>query len=404
MRIEKIVRRALVLALVAGAAGAQSLYTFSPGGVVEFTGPPAGPCVYPNGPVIGAFPPIAVPCFAPGPPVAPFGDVAVDPTTDTIYVTDGPVIGVYTSAGAHLGSVPPIAPFAPLSGMGIDGGGGILWITDGFLYGGIALPFLLCGAPPPVAIGPFPVPIGPFFAGPIGDIDWDPGTGSLFACDAAGLVGNFFPGPASPPGPFGIFPVAPGPCPPLAPPLYGIAVDRTLPGTGTIYVTDGLTISYLVAPGVPAPLTFYTTAFCYPTPAPPPLSGLAFAGRQITYGAGANNLGGPVPTIGSVGQTWVGNPAYTMTLAGALPGAIAHLKYSPMPLCPPPIIVGLPLYLMPPLATAVIVPVGLAGTASFTAPIPPAFPIGLNVYLEWVVLMFPGVAVTSGAELTLIAP
>ncbi len=404
MRSKRICGPALALMLAAGAIRAQSLYTYSPGGVIEFTGPPAGPCLYPNGPPVSIFPPVIGPCFAPGPPVPGLGDVAVDPTTDTVYITDGPVIGVYTSAGVHLGSVPPIPPFAPLTGLGLDGAGGMLWITDGFMYAGIAVPILLCGPPPLIAVGPFPVPIGPFFGGPIGDIDWDPGTLSLFACDAVGLVGNFFPGPVSPPGPFGVFPVAPGPCPPLAGPLVGLAIDRTMPGAGVFYVTDGLTISYLVAPGVPAPPTFYTTAFCYPSPVPPPLSGLAFAGRQITFGTGANNAGGAVPTIGSVGQSWAGNPAYSVTIAGATPGGFAYLKYSAGSLCPPTPVVGVPLYLAAPRFTAAVLVVGVGGTATFTAPIGAAIPVGLSLDLQWIVVAPGEVAVTSGAELTVIAP
>ena len=42
-------------------APAQTLFGWDGIGIVdEFTGPPAGPCAYPNGPIVGSFPNIAI--------------------------------------------------------------------------------------------------------------------------------------------------------------------------------------------------------------------------------------------------------------------------------------------------------------------------------------------------------
>ena len=380
---------------------AQSLYTYDVAATaIEHTGPPGGPCAYPNGPIVSGFPAIAGPCVAPGPALPPLGDVTVDVTTNLVYVSDGPLIGVYTTAGVHLGSHP--SPLAPITGMGVDGVAGLLWITDGIMYGALPLPLPLCGPIAPFAVGPFPAPIGAFFAAPLGGLDWDPITGTLWGCDFAGLVGNFFPGPASPPGPFGLFPVPPLPCP-LVPPLLGIAVDRAGPA-GLIYVTDGVTVSHMLPGGAPAPPTFYTPVPCYPVPAPPPVAGLAFTGHQITYGVGGNNLAGPIPVIGSIGNSYPGNPAYGVTLSGATPGSVAYLKFSMGSSCPPLPVLGVPVYIAVPRFTATVMVVGGGGTAAFASPIPAAFPVGLPVHLQWAVLSFPGLAVTSGARLTLVAP
>jgi hypothetical protein len=399
MRISILLVAGTVVA--AGRHEAQSLYSFDPTlAVTEFTGPPAGACAYPNGPVISAFPAAAAICPGPAPFAGIVGDVAVDVTTDIVYVTDGAIVSGYTSAGVQVGSIPP--PLAAITGLAVDSGPGLLWLTDGVTYGAIPLG-AGCAAGVPFAVGPFPVPIGPIFGGPITDLDWDSATGTLLACDVTGLVGSFVPGPAPAPGPYGVFPVLAGPCG-LVPPLVGIAIDKALPGSGTHYVTDGLTVARLLPGGGLAPPTFYSPAPCFPAPPAPPIAGLAFAGRQITYGAGADNAGLPVPTIGSVGESWVGNPLYTVTLAGSVPGGVARLKYSFGSLCPPLGIVGVPIYLSAPRFTAVIVGVGAGGGAAFAAPIPPAIPFGLSIYLQWVVLTGVSVQVTSGAELTTIMP
>jgi hypothetical protein len=319
-----------------------------------------------------------------------------------VYVTDGAVISAFSIAGVHLGSAMP--PIPGLTGMAADGPGGLLWITDGLLYGAVPLGLGCPIGPLPFAVGPFPVPIGPIFGGPIGDLDWEGATGSLIACDAVGVVGSFLPGPLPAIGPYGVWVPPPLPCP-LAAPLLGIAFDKTLPGSGTVFLTDGALIQRFLPGGAMAPPTFYFPLPCIPIPAALPIAGLAFAGRQITYGMGADNSGLPAPVIGAVGQSYIGTPAYTITLAGSVPGGIATLKYSLGAACPAPIIVGVPSYLTAPRFTGTILPVGAGGGAALTVAIPPgSIPPGVSIFLQWIVLTGASVQVTSGAEFTTMLP
>ena len=252
-------------------------------------------------------------------------------------------------------------------------------------------------------MGPFAVPIGVgFFGGAIQDISWDAGTGSLLACDVTGVVGSFLPGALPVVGPYGFFPVAPGPCG-LAVPLTGIALDKALPGTGTFYVTDGALIAYLLPGGGLAPPTFYTPASCFPSPGPV-ISGLSYAGRQLSYGTGLDSMGFAAPTIGSVGQSYVGTPAYSVTIAGSIPTSTAFLDYNPAFACPPTLLAGLPIHIGTPLFRAGKVTIGAGGGGAITAPIPPTFPFGMSIYLQWIVITPTSIQVSDGGALTLIAP
>jgi len=378
---------------------AQTLYTFDPTATVsELTGPPGLPCAYPNGPVVGAFPALAGPCPAPVAFAPPLGDVALDVVTNIVYLTNGPLIGAYTPAGVHLGSVP--SPLPGLTGLAVNAPGALLWITDGVAYGALALPLPLCVAVPAFAVGPFPVPIGPIFAGPIGDLDWETASASLVGCDATGLVGSFLPGPLPAAGPYGVFPA--GPCVPG--PLFGIAFDRALPGTGTVTVTNGVGCARLVAGGAPAPPAFYAPLPCFPSPIVPPIAGLTSSGHQITFGVGADTTALPPPLIGGVGNSYPGNPAYGVTLAGSVPGGTAFLRYSFGAACPPPLVLGLPVYLAAPRFAAITLPVGAGGGAVFTTALPAFLPPGVPVHLQWIVLTGASVQVTAGGRFTTVLP
>lgn len=398
--------------LLASASQAQSLYVFDPAlAVTELSGPGVGPCGYPNGPVNSFFPVGPPPCLAPafGPFLPPAGDVAIDPTTDIVYVTNGAMILACTAAGATIGWAFPPAP--GITGLAVMAPG-FLWITTGAIYGAVALAGIACpGGPVPFAIGPFPVPIGPIFAGPIGDLDWEGATGSLIGCDAFGIVGSFLPGPGPAVGPYGFFPMPPVPCP-LAPGLVGIAFDKALPGSGTFFVTDGVFIQRALPGGVPAPPTFYFPGLCIPIAAALPIAGLAYAGRQITYGAGADNTALPAPVIGSIGQSYLGNPAFTVTLAGSIPGSNALLRTAFAPACPAPLVRGVPFYLAVPrflgasgprfLTTNVLV--GAGGGAAYVTAIPPTLAPGVTFYLQWMILTPVSFQVTAGAAFTTSLP
>jgi hypothetical protein len=385
---------ALAVAGVSSLASSQSLLGIdgsgTPGAPVvhEFTGPPGGPCLYPNGPLLRSFPAIGgVVCPGLQPFPLPFdGDVAINSITDVVYAGDVFQIARYSSSGAFIDSFP--SPLA-ITGLGMDPFGPLLWITDGAFYGAVVPPPVhgcLFG-PPPFAVGPFPVPAGPgFFTGPMTDIAYDTANGTLWGCDLTGVVGNFLIGPIPAAGPFGFFPVAPGPCPALMPALTGIALDNSFPGSGTFYVTDGFEIAYMLPGGVLAPPTFYTPVPCYPVPTQG-ISGLAFVERAVTYGVGTDTLGNPPPTIGSIGQTIPGNPGFTVTLDRAVPGSVATLFASTGVQCPPLPVVGLNLYIsLAPLFNLGTVPVAANGKAFQNVPLIASMKPGFAMYMQWLVV------------------
>ena len=418
MKTRARVRPAWMLAVsiafaLASHVGAQSHYGYdgATSFVVEATGPPGPACGYPNGPILSAFPsPVSFVCPTPaamgGPPNI-FGDVAVDKTNDTVWVTDGAIIAEYTASGAGLGT--PLVAFAPLpfgtggliTGLGYDSVAGILWVTEGTFAQALTPP------PPPgcpgvgaVVVPPFLLPIGVAVAT---DIEWDPVTATLWTCDTTGVVTNVLPGGAI--GPFGAFPAAPGPCG-LAMLLEGLAVDTigsTVFGIPTFYVTDGLQVAYVLVGGGPAPPTFYTPAPCFP--ATGPMVGLAFAARALPYGTGADNSGLAPPFIGSTGQTISPSAPFTVTLAGSVPASNAFLFMSTAGFnCPAVNVGGLPIYidfLTAPVQVLGIVPVGPGGTASLTTGIPPGFPPGISAYVQWFAITpTPSWQVSEGLAVT----
>lgn len=398
---------ALVLA-VASPALAQSLYSLTgglPGTsiVTEFTGPPGGACAYPNGPVLAAFPtfvPFGCPTVGPT-PAAPalLGDVAHDHVGDLVWATNGPLVTAYTPAGAVVASFATPAPLGPLTGLGFDSAGGILWMTDGALVMGVIPPGPGC-LPPFVVMLPFPVPS----PGPLTDLDWDPATGTLFACDAAGFVTNFLPGGAL--GPFGVFPVV-GLCgPALVAPLHGLAVDTATPSVFgvplTLTITDGVTINRILPPGGPSLPTFYQPFPCYPVPGAP-IKGLAQSLHGITYGGGCHTAGGAPAMIGSAGNSTTPG-MFTITLAGGPPGGSANLIFDLFAFCPPLAFKGCPVYTAPTFLIGPL-PIPATGAIALPASIPPALPVGVGVYMQWI-CKDPGGgwALSPGLEFTLGLP
>ncbi|MHC5209170.1 MAG: hypothetical protein ACYTG2_00450 [Planctomycetota bacterium] len=389
---------------------AQSLYTVDgPGGAFdEITGPPdPALCNYPNGPVIGSFPflvggPCPAPAPFPPPPGALLGDIAIDTLTDTVYVTDGFVIGVYSAVnGVMTNSMP--APFmGPLTGLGFDATGGILWMTDGFLIlPAIPSPPGSCQPPAPLGL---PYPPGPG-VGFMTDIDWDQATGLTYVCDANGMISGMLPGGGIviPPYPAGAF------CP-LNLPLTGIAIDSASMGTPSphLYVTDGFTIAYepIFKLGPPTP-TFYTPFLCYPVPGPP-TQGLDFAARPIAYGNATDPSGLLPPTIGSAGQSVLPNPAFGISLNGAVPNSSAYLVVGVNPSCPALNFKGTNWYVNPFLT--IIGPLFVPASGNLFVPAPlgppgPAFPPSLSGFLQWMVQKPTGNwQATEGLELTLALP
>lgn len=340
---------------------------------LEFTGGPgpAAACGYPSGPFgLPAFPAGAFACPGPGPFAAMpglLGDIAVNRSKDSIWVAGPFAVGEYSTAGVQMsGFVNPMP--MPLTGLGCDSATGILWLTDGFTYVGVMPP--VCGGFPPAVFGPFPKPIAPMMT----DIAWDGGTGTLWASFADGSVVNF---------PIGGAPIcgfsAVGLLPP---PLTGIDLDTTTPGmtspgqmalltNGPLIARVDLTASCGFGGAFLAP-----PSFAFPLPIFPvasgPLSGLGFSDHAKTYGAGSG------PAIGFTGNAILGS-THSVTLSGALPGT-AGLFVDLTALCPAGVFKGLPLYVFP---SFIVGPLAHAGSISLPLTLTGAFPVGLEMQLQW---------------------
>ena len=424
MQFHSIQRAALAasasLLLLSTSASAQSVYGLDGAGslVLEHTGPPDAVCGYPGGPVLSSFPtPVPFGCptaatFGP-PPGSILGDIATDRFGDTVWVTDGFLATEYLATDLPgVGPGTPVNSYAiglvtgaPVTGLGWDPGIGALWMTDGFLAWAEAPPAPPgCGAAGTILVPPFvlPTPSG----APATDIEFDPLSGTLFACDMAGFIYNFFPGGA--PGIFAPFAASPGPCG-LAPTLQGIAfdvVDTLVLGFPVLYVTDGFLIAHIDVFGAPAPPSFHAPAPCFPSAGP--LLGLAVAGRALPFGAGADTTGLAAPSIGSIGQTLSPNPAFTTTLTGSVPGSVAGLYLSTTGFnCPPITVLGtLPVYLFPlGLTLGGLAPTDAAGNAVLSTPIPPGIPPGTAFYVQWVVSTpLPSLQVSDGMAVVVNLP
>ena len=405
-------------ALLAGAAfvpclSSQSLYTIHgvalpTSRIVEHTGPPGGPCAYPNGPILASFnsnQPFPCPTvgFIAPPPAALLGDVAHDHAKDLLWATDGTTITAYTAAGVATISMPlpPIPFLGPLTGLGYDSQAGLLWMTDGAFALAVLPPPPPGCVPPPIVVPPFPLPINGFAT----DIEWDPSSNTLFVCDTLGFVTNVMVGGA--PGPWGTFPVV-GMCgPPVLPPLTGLAVDTTTPSFFgmplTLVVTDGFSINRVFVPGGMGAPTFYTPVPCYPVPTGLPVNGLAFALHGITFGKGCSTTGVVPPRMASTGNSSTPG-AMTLQLTGGPANGSAWLCVDLLAQCPPFVFKGCPLYVFP---TWLFGPFPIPATGSITLPVvlPPALPTSQGVFLQWVCKpLLGGWSFSEGLALTIGLP
>jgi hypothetical protein len=401
---------AWALLLCPAATHAQTVYALDAAAatVVEFTGPPAGPCLYPSGPVVAAFPtlvPFACPTSGPAlaPPAGVLGDIAVNHVANTVWTTDGIVLTEFTPAGAPLRSF-PLPPGAvlpgPLTGLGY--GAGTLWITDGAFLAGIVPPVGAPCAPAfAVVVPPWPAPPGLAL---LTDVAHDPATGSLWVCSVAGFAANVAIGAPVLLAP----PFVPLACGALGP-LFGIAVDTARPGAFgapvSLYVTNGFLLAYVTPPGAPAPPSFYTTAPCAAVPAGP-VNGLASSLHGIRFGAGFDPLGGPAPIGASAGQSTTPSATFALTLASAspLPGTTAALFVDFAALCPPLKLKGNPLVVLPTLNLGPFPVIG--GAFTLPAPIPVTPFVGLSVFTQWIVVKGggAGIQVANGVEFTIGLP
>ena len=192
--------------------------------------------VYPTAPALPALPgPVAV---------AP-GDSTFDNAVGLHWYTNGAIMAAMpTPTFAPLAPAP--APFPiPAAVLGAIGGGPVTGIALNPIGVGPLGPIMYLTGAPGIVIGVAPVPgmpvlvpafPVPFLAGPITGLEWDGATGTLYACDAAGICYNFLPGGA---------PVAPPIVPPigLPAPAGDVAIDKTLrpnpAGLRPLYVVAG---------------------------------------------------------------------------------------------------------------------------------------------------------------------
>lgn len=414
------VAAALLLGATSSASG-QTLLGSDGFGVLtwDFTAAPGGPCGAPN-PMIGVCPHGAALCgiapIGPVPPGSFWGDIADDPLTDTVYVTDGRVIGSFAGdppCGAGLCAayntfIPPFAAMGPLTGMGCDasgaftGGPPLLWITDGVMVAGIIPPPAPACGPVTVVFPPCPIPGAGVIAT---DISWDPANGLLWMSFAAGFVQAFaVPGCAPATGP-----IAVGACP--MGPLEGIAVDPATPNfTGATlsgYVTDGFTVAHIdLFTGAPAAPTFYSPITCNPTPAP--INGLALSQHGVTYGASRVSA-----TLDTFGQSSTPGPTFGLEVTGAPSTGTAFLILNfnfPGPgfLCPPLPGVGTKIW-VDPSAPGIVIALPPFGPACspIPLPIPAATPPGLELFAQMVFIGTtgpPAIDATNGIAATVALP
>ncbi|MCB9896532.1 MAG: hypothetical protein H6825_00885 [Planctomycetes bacterium] len=416
---------ALAAGLLLGAAPfvpAQTLLGSDGVGVLtwDFTSAPGGPC--------GAPTPIVTPCphgvsVCPGvPPLGIaqpgtfWGDIADDPITDTIYVTDGRSIGAFagdTPCGAaacapYTTFLLPFAAMGPLTGMGCDasglftGGAPLLWITDGVFIAGIVPPPPGACAPVGVIFPPCPIPVAGTFAT---DVSYDPAGGLLWMSFAAGFVQGFAVpgcGLATPPIPVGACPLGA---------LTGLAIDTSTPNFASpvtaAYVTDGATVAYIdLATGAPAPATFYTPVTCNPTPAF--LDGLALSQHGVHYGKSRLNA-----RLDTFGQSSSPGPTFGLEVTGApsIGTSFLILNFNfPGPgfLCPPLPGVGTKIWVDPTPPGAVIsLPAFGPACTPIPLPIPAGTPVGLEIFAQ-MVFVGPGgppaLDATNGVAATIALP
>jgi len=111
------------------------------------------------------------------------------------------------------------------------------------------------------------------------------------------------------------------------------------------------------------------------------------------------------PTIGAAGQSVVPNPAFAITLSGAVPSGSAWLVVGIAPACPALTFKLNSWYVNPFILTLGPFPVSAAGTVFIPAPLGPALPVTTSSYLQWLVKKPAGDwQATEGMELTLCFP
>jgi hypothetical protein len=294
------------------------------------------------------------------------GDLTMDNVLGLMWETDGFILQA-TNISRYAPLAPPVAPAlspAPgLTGIALDATAGILYATDG------ALLFTMTAAPPFAFLAP-PAPFAfPAIAPPFTGLDYDPGSGLLYACDVGGYV-YYFTTAGLPSGPNPVF-VPPGPMPPATdlcarPSIFPGMFVQFL-GLGVVDYTSGL-LQPAPATGIP----------------PGTEGGLAYhAHPAVLPGACPCAPGGPILLSGVNGPTVIPSPSFAFTLAFAPPSStvLFGLDFGISPL---PMGGGCTFYLPYPPAILAPVPTTPAGTATFPIAVPSLpFLFGLPVVTQW---------------------
>lgn len=331
----------------------------------------------------------------------PYGGVAINKFTSLVWASDGFDITEYDADGIPLRTFPAPTPSGAVSGLGWDTAGGVLWVADLFsrsVMGIIPPPPPGCTAQPTVV---FPAVTVPAIAAIVTGVTWDETTGSLFVCYDDGQVANIMTDGSV--GPYGS-PV-PTPCP-LAT-AAGITIDSAASVTENVPIFTVVDVfgdyTYQDALGNAAPVTAYTPVACDTLPVAM-LNGCAFSSGGTRYGVGGDTLGGIPPTIQTFHQCISPNPLFEVRVSGTPPGATAILYATdagPM-ICPPVVVIGLPIYFLPTtLLTPGVVVTDGAGVGILNAPIPPGLPVGRRVNAQFLVLAPGQLQVTEGVHLTI---
>ncbi len=288
-----------------------------------------------GGTLFGAMPLPSSAVLAPG---IIAGGMTIDQTTSTIYSSDGflitmdtnprfvPFTGFFPVPGPAF-PAPVVITGGPITGMAMDPTAGILWMTDGFGLGGYTPAPPYAPLVPAIAL-PF---LGAAAAG-LSGLDFEPSTGTFWACDPIGGIFNFFPGGA-PVGPQPVaFTLAAGP-------LGGLAVNRSN-GVGSvgipfcspqvpgfhICVTDGPTIYDALTAGAVIP---------NPASSGTPARGLAYSNDfQIAFGGVGCPSSGTAPIPGTIKATHTGaGGGNALMMVGGPPVTTTLLLYD---ICPIP--------------------------------------------------------------------
>ena len=378
--------------LLSALSSGQALVGFDgvTGEFITFSGTP-GPCGYPDGPIQKSV------TFADS-FLCPVPALPGDPAT----TTDGCIVvqedGNYTVSGGSFASrfdtnglsvsASDLAAwgYGSLTGNTVQRGGGsggsdAIWYTDGTRVGlfsdGIA-----CGGLPGLI---FAVSFASY-AGPgiLTGLAFDHSDDTLWACTSLGRVVHFDQSGNE----LSSF------TQPLAS-LSGIAVDAA---SGTIYTTDGTVVAGYDASGV------ITTDYWWPNGAegsPGALVGLDWIPTALSYGTASG--AGALSTLSSDDWSYLGNSAYTVDVSGD-PGA-NHLLYFSLSgnLCPALPVLGLDLWIAPPIFPAGAQVADASGNASFSVPMPTdASTHGAVVHMQSAALLSGGgLASTQGLVFTI---